>query len=93
MKGSFPLQKLIKGGFKCMEDVGQQAIVSIVIHLFFIAITWWALLAVNIDPLIKKGKIIQARLLMMLITIAIASAVSNFFLDYLNFSRQIPYMF
>ncbi len=93
MKGSFPLQKLIKGGFKCMEDVGQQAIVSIVIHLFFIAITWWALLAVNIDPLIKKGKIIQARLLMMLLTIAIASAVSNFFLDYLNFSRQIPYMF
>ncbi|AMM90637.1 DUF1146 family protein [Bacillus altitudinis] len=76
-----------------MEDVGQQAIVSIVIHLFFISITWWALLAVNIDPLIKKGKIIQARLLMMLITIAIASAVSNFFLDYLNFSRQIPYMF
>lgn len=93
MKGSFPLQKSIKGGFKCMEDVGQQAIVSIVIHLFLIAITWWALLAVNIDPLIKKGKIIQARLLMMLITIAIASAVSNFFLDYLNFSRQIPYMF
>ncbi|MEH7673206.1 MULTISPECIES: DUF1146 family protein [Bacillus] len=76
-----------------MEDVGQQAIVSIVIHLFFIAITWWTLLAVNIDPLIKKGKIIQARLLMMLITIAIASAVSNFFLDYLNFSKQIPYMF
>ena len=34
MKGSFPLQKSIKGGFKCMEDVGQQAIVSIVIHLF-----------------------------------------------------------
>lgn len=76
-----------------MEDVGQQAIVSIVIHLFFIVITWWALLAINIDPLIKKGKIVQARLLMMLITIAIASAVSNFFLDYLNFSRQIPYMF
>ncbi len=93
MKGSFPLQKLIKGGFNCMEDVGQQAIVGIVIHLFFIAVTWWALLAVNIDPLIKKGKIVQARLLMMLITIAIASAVSNFFLDYLNFSRQIPYMF
>lgn len=39
-----------------MEDVGQQAIVGIVIHLFFIAVTWWALLAVNIDPLIKKGK-------------------------------------
>lgn len=76
-----------------MEDVGQQAIVSIVIHLFFIAITWWALLGVNIDPLIKKGKIVQARLLMMLITIAIASAVSNFFIDYLNFSKQIPYMF
>ncbi|MFS0654093.1 DUF1146 family protein [Bacillus sp. 179-C3.3 HS] len=76
-----------------MQDLGQQAIVSIMIHLFFIAITWWALLAVNIDPLIKKGKVVQARLLMILLTIAIGSAVSNFFIDYLHFSKQIPYMF
>lgn len=61
-----------------MEEIGQQAAVSIIVHLFFIALTWWALLAVNIDPLIRKGKVIQARVLMIIITIAVGSTVSNF---------------
>ena len=60
-----------------MEEIGQQAAVSIIVHLF-IALTWWALLAVNIDPLIRKGKVIQARVLMIIITIAVGSTVSNF---------------
>ncbi|KKB74271.1 MULTISPECIES: DUF1146 family protein [Bacillus] len=76
-----------------MEEIGQQAAVSIFVHLFFIALTWWALLAVNIDPLIRKGKILQARLLMILLTIAIGSTVSNFFLDYLYYSKQLQNLF
>ncbi|AJO60045.1 DUF1146 family protein [Bacillus subtilis] len=76
-----------------MSVLGQQAAIGIVVHLFFIAVTWWALQAVNIDPLIKKGKVVQARLLMILLTIAIGTAVANFFLDYLNYSQQLPYLF
>ncbi|MBJ3821901.1 DUF1146 domain-containing protein, partial [Salmonella enterica subsp. enterica serovar Typhimurium] len=53
----------------------------------------WALLAVNIDPLIRKGKVIQARVLMIIITIAVGSTVSNFFLDYLYYSRQLQNLF
>ncbi|RCK12950.1 hypothetical protein DT075_07330 [Bacillus licheniformis] len=30
-----------------MEEIGQQAAVSIIVHLFFIALTWWALLVVE----------------------------------------------
>ncbi|WP_456279799.1 DUF1146 family protein [Bacillus sp. K7] len=76
-----------------MSVLGQQAAIGIVVHLIFIAVTWWALQAVNIDLLIKKGKVVQARLLMMLLTIAIGTAVANFFLDYLNYSQQLPYLF
>nr|WGD85864.1 DUF1146 family protein [Bacillus subtilis] len=76
-----------------MSVLGQQAAIGIVVHLFFIAVTWWALQAVNIDPLIKKGKVVQARLLMILLTIAIGTVVANFFLDYLNYSQQLPYLF
>ncbi|ARV46242.1 hypothetical protein BCV50_15185 [Bacillus subtilis] len=76
-----------------MSILGQQAAIGIVVHLIFIAVTWWALQAVNIDPLIKKGKVVQARLLMILLTIAIGTTVSNFFLDYLNYSQQLPYLF
>lgn len=76
-----------------MSVLGQQAAIGIVVNLIFIAVTWWALQAVNIDPLIKKGKVVQARLLMILLTIAIGTAVANFFLDYLNYSQQLPYLF
>ncbi|AGE65286.1 DUF1146 family protein [Bacillus subtilis] len=76
-----------------MSVLEQQAAIGIVVHLIFIAVTWWALQAVNIDPLIKKGKVVQARLLMILLTIAIGTAVANFFLDYLNYSQQLPYLF
>ncbi|AZV49764.1 hypothetical protein BJH90_10070 [Bacillus halotolerans] len=76
-----------------MSVLGQQAAIGIIVHLIFIAVTWWALQAVNIDPLIRKGKVLQARLLMILLTIAIGTTVGNFFLDYLNYSQQLPYLF
>ncbi|MBL6008777.1 MULTISPECIES: DUF1146 family protein [Bacillus] len=76
-----------------MSVLGQQAAIGIIVHLIFIAVTWWALQAVNIDPLIRKGKVVQARLLMILLTIAIGTTVGNFFLDYLNYSQQLPYLF
>lgn len=79
--------------WETMGALGQQAAISILTHLLFIAITWWALQAVNFDPMIRKGKVIQARLLIILLTIAIGTTVGNFFLDYLNYSKQLPYLF
>jgi uncharacterized integral membrane protein (TIGR02327 family) len=76
-----------------MEIVAQQAVVGMIVHLVFFVITWWALQSVNIDPLIRKGMVVQARLLMILLTMAIGSTVSNFFLDYLSYSQQLPYLF
>lgn len=72
---------------------GQQALLGMVVHLSFITITWWALQALNFDRLLRSNKVLQARILFILLTIAIGSAVSNFFLDYLGFAKQIPYMF
>lgn len=73
--------------------LGRQAAISILVHLVCIAVTWWALQAVNFDPLIRKGKIVQARSLIILLTIAIGTAVADFFLDYLTYSKQLPYLF
>lgn len=56
-------------------------------------VTWWALQALNIEKLIKPGKVIQARLLLILLTIAIGSMVSSFFLDYFLWSQQLPMLF
>ncbi|KYD07036.1 DUF1146 family protein [Heyndrickxia sporothermodurans] len=76
-----------------VPEFGQQALLSIISHLFFIVLTFWALGALNFEKLLKPNRVIQARLLYVLITIAIGSAISNFFLDYLLWSKQIPLLF
>jgi len=76
-----------------MPDYGLLALISMIVHLAFIIVTWWALQALNIDKWIKAGKVMQARVLLILLTIAIGSIVSNFFLDYLLWSQQLPTLF
>lgn len=76
-----------------MEDFGQIALVSIISHLLFIAVSWWALQAIRLEKLLRPNHVFQARLLYILLAIFIGSSVSNFFLDYLNWSQQLPLMF
>nr|WP_263324205.1 DUF1146 family protein [Neobacillus sp. Marseille-Q6967] len=73
-----------------MDELGQIAFLSILSHLVFIALAWWALQAVRLDKVLKANHIFQARLLYILLAIFLGSMVSNFFLDYLQWSRQLP---
>lgn len=76
-----------------MESLGQQALVSMISHIIFIIITWRVLQGVNFDPLIKKGKVFEAKALMILLTITIGTAVSDFLLNYLQWAGQLVYLF
>ncbi|MCM3729815.1 DUF1146 family protein [Neobacillus cucumis] len=73
-----------------MDDFGQIALVSILSHIVFIAIAWYALQAIRLEKLLKPNHVFQARLLYILLAIFIGSSVSNFFLDYLQWSKQLP---
>lgn len=73
-----------------INDFGQQALLSILSHLVFIAIAWWALQAIQLEKLLRPNHVFQARLLYVLLAIIIGSTVSNFFLDYLQWSKQLP---
>lgn len=86
-------QALWQGGTELFEQAGQQALLHILVYLLFLVITWWAMQAIRFDTYIKKGKVIQARVLFVLVTIAVASLVSSFFLTYLNYSTQLKYLF
>jgi len=72
--------------------VGTEALLAIIVHLFFIILTWWALTAIKWESIMKKGHVAQIRLFMVLLTITISSAVSSFFLDYLQYTRNITYL-
>lgn len=76
-----------------MSEFGQMALISILSHLVFIAVSWWALQAIRLEKWLKPNHVFQARLLYILLAIFIGSSVSNFFLDYLQWSRQLPLLF
>ncbi|MBT2727723.1 DUF1146 domain-containing protein [Bacillus sp. ISL-75] len=73
-----------------INDFGQIAVLSILSHLIFITISWWALQAIRLEKLLKPNHVFQARLLYILLAIFVGSSVSNFFLDYLQWSQQLP---
>ena len=76
-----------------MLGYGQEALLSILSHLVFIAVSWWALQSINFEKFLRKNRVAQARLLYVLVSIVMGSIISNFFLDYLFWSKQLPLMF
>ncbi|MEW9677017.1 DUF1146 family protein [Lentibacillus sp. L22] len=76
-----------------MFSIGQLAVVSIISHLIFIFITWKVVQTINFDPLVRKGKVTEARVLLLFITIVIGTGVSRFFLEILQWSQDLLYLF
>lgn len=75
-----------------MFSVGIMAIVGVVSHIFFISVTWYVLQVIKIDPLVRKGREMEVKILMLFLTIAIGTTVSNFFLDILQWSQDLTYL-
>ena len=70
-----------------------QPLLAIVSHIFFIGVSFYALQALMPEKIIKKNRVMQAQLLFILLSIAIGSAVSNFFLEISYWSGRIPKLF
>ncbi|WP_312096473.1 DUF1146 family protein [Niallia sp.] len=73
-----------------VEAFGQQAMLSILVHIIFIALSWWALQSLNFEKFLRKNRVFQARVLYVLLAVIMGSIVSNFLLDYLSWSQQLP---
>ncbi|MBN8235010.1 DUF1146 domain-containing protein [Halobacillus kuroshimensis] len=71
----------------------EEALMSMTSHLIFIIITWRALQSVNFDAFFRKNRVFEARALLIIITIALGTTVSNFFLDFLSWSNSLVYLF
>ncbi|CAM3128623.1 DUF1146 family protein [Sporolactobacillus spathodeae] len=76
-----------------MTNVGAQALLSIFVHLIFFILAWWALQGVNFEKLLRRPASIRARILYLLLAIAISYPVAAFFLDYLNWSLALPQIY
>ncbi|WP_188456663.1 DUF1146 family protein [Virgibacillus oceani] len=76
-----------------MFSIGQLALTSMISHLLFIFITWRLVQTINFDPLIRKGRATEARILLLFITIVIGTGVSRFFLEFLRWSQDLRLLF
>ena len=74
-------------------QAGQQALFGIAAYIFFIGITFYALQAFRLEQLFKKGKVLQIQLIYILLSIAVGSSVADFFINFSNWSQQLPYFF
>ena len=75
-----------------MIGIGQIAMVSIISHIIFIYLTWRAMIAINFDPLIRKERTTEAKVIIFFIDIIIGSGVSRFFLEILQWSQDLIYL-
>lgn len=75
-----------------LEGMGQQAAIHIAVNVFFLGVTWWALQSFRIDLFVKDPESPKAKLLFILVTIAIAQLSSQFFISYLDSSLMLRYL-
>ncbi|MGN7469283.1 DUF1146 family protein [Brevibacillus sp. SAFN-007a] len=68
-------------------------VVSIVLSIVFIALSWWALQSFRFEKIVKHPQGAQAKLLQILLSIVIGYEVSRFFLDYLGWSLTFGNLF
>jgi len=73
--------------------IGTSGLVSMIVSLLCVVLSWWALQNLKLDLVIRYPKSPQGRLLHLLLAIVLGHFVAGFLLDYLNWSSQIRYMF
>ncbi|WP_174614927.1 DUF1146 family protein [Virgibacillus ihumii] len=76
-----------------MFSIGQMALFSMISHLVFIFITWRVMQTINFDPLIRKGRAMEGKIMLLFIAIAVGTSVSNFFLSFLQWSSDLVFLF
>ncbi|TQS72170.1 DUF1146 domain-containing protein [Ornithinibacillus gellani] len=76
-----------------MYSIGQLAITGIFSHLIFIWFAWRLLQVFNLETFIRKGRAKEAQIMLLFIAIVIGTGVSRFFLDILQWTKDMMYLF
>lgn len=76
-----------------MTYIGVQSLITLISHIFFICMAFWALQSIRTDTWIKKYHIPQARLLYVFLAIVIGYNVSSFFIEFILSSQNLIHLF
>lgn len=75
-----------------MNFIGIQAAGTLISHIVFILLTFWALQAVRVEKIIRKYHVNQAKVLYLLVSIAIGYLVSTFFIEFILSSQNLLFL-
>ncbi|WP_151733727.1 DUF1146 family protein [Paenibacillus tengchongensis] len=73
--------------------IGTSGLVSMVVSLLCVVLSWWALQNLKLDLVIRYPKSPQGRLLHLLLAIVLGHFVAGFLLDYLGWSGMMRNLF
>lgn len=73
--------------------IGQNALFSLLSHIFFMGITFYGLQSLMYSQIFKKNHVFQTQLILVLLSIAIGGAASRVFLEFTGWARQLSYLF
>lgn len=68
-------------------------LVNIFLSIIGIVFVWWILMGMRIEQLFKKNQVVQARALMIVLSIVLGHQLASFFIDYISWSRLISQLF
>lgn len=71
-----------------MITIGLNALLTVMSHLIFIAISFYALQALDYSKMFKKNHIQQSQFLLIFLAILIGYNVSRFFLEFINLTQN-----
>lgn len=72
---------------------GASSLLYITIVLVCIALAWWALQAFRLDVFMRQPKSAQAKLLQMMLAVALGYGIAKFIIDYLQWSMLLKGIF
>ncbi|MCO6532042.1 MULTISPECIES: DUF1146 family protein [Lactobacillus] len=76
-----------------MFQLGVHALISIVIYLITIGLSFQIMKSVQVEKIIRKNKIFEAQLLLIFAAIALGFLVGNFFITLIDTSLQLSNFF
>lgn len=73
--------------------MAMDGIINILLSLIFIGISFWAIQCIRLDVFIKHPQSAQAKVLQVILSIALGHAVATFFSDYFGWTVLLKQFF
>lgn len=74
-------------------EFSQLAVMHIILHFLCIGLAFWVLKGVRLEIIFIKGEIGRVRILLILLSVLLGTALSNFIMDIFRYTQEASLLF